>query len=740
MQDFTRQIPTLKIALALIAGIGSYIFTDSILRQTDFVLLIMIGLVVMCSTVLLIIQNIKNVTLDYRLRVANGISITLLILSFGYILTWLYSDKNTLQNFSKTQTKESFLLATIIKPPLQKEKVLTVVAQVIEVRNMGLATTVSGNILLKILRDSLSNEIKYGSVIVFKSNIQEFEEPKNPGEFNFKLYQSFHNIYYRSFLKTGDWKLVKQNNGNLVMSNVYQLRAYFLSLLEKYVKDKNDFAVAAAIMLGYNDYMNGDIMRAYSSSGALHVLSVSGLHVGIMFLMLNFLLQWMDNKGRKYVVAKAIIIILFIWFYACLTGLSPSVLRSAMMFSLIQLGKVLIRHVNTYNVIFASALILMLFNPFIITEVGFRLSYLAVIGIVYLHPKISSLWIIGTENSPLFKEQKKSWLKPFTFLRYDLYWFMWVVIDWCWQIISVSLAAQIATCALSLLYFHQFPNLFLISNLIVIPFSNFILFIGTALIAVGEIPHINDVFGWCFSHLLSVLNQFIFYIDSLPFALVEGISIQMYEMIALYLVLALLCIFIYENKRPVFLIGCLFIVAMLCANHSYHVLQQSVQKKVVVYCVPKQRAVAFIDGSKVIYNFDAGLADNASSMLFHVKHHWWESGINQEIKAENTNFQLGNFEFGTLYEFKGKKILLVDTVLPKVKFKLNKKLKVDLVILSHNPKVYLENLYQLVDFNEIVFDSSNKPGKIKYWISDCNKLKIQYWDVLDKDAYIMDLE
>jgi competence protein ComEC len=260
-------------------------------------------------------------------------------------------------------------------------------------------------------------------------------------------------------LKSGDWELLQVKEDNIFFSTIYKMREYFLSILSTYVRDRNQFAVASAIMLGYNDYMNGDITRAYASSGALHVLSVSGLHVGIMFFMLNVLLKFMDNRGRKLEITKSVSIILFIWLYACLTGLSPSVLRSAMMFSLIQSGTLLKRHVNTFNIVFGSAVVLMLFNPFIVTEVGFRLSYLAVLGIIYLQPKIYSLWA--------FKN-----------------WFL----DKAWMIVAVSLAAQIATFPLSLLYFHQFPNLFLISNLVVIPVSNLILFLGTGLFAVGTIP------------------------------------------------------------------------------------------------------------------------------------------------------------------------------------------------------------------------------------------------------------
>ncbi len=721
----------LRIVLAFIAGTALEISADY-LHCSKEVLLPMILLFGFGFAIVTIVSLLKNITWVYRLRMVNGIALSVLIISFGYVLTWFYADKNYRNHFQNFLTDESFVVAKIIKPPLEKEKIITVVAEAEEVKNKNVEMKTTGNILMNVLRDSTSNDLMYGDVIVFNSKIGEFEEPKNPEEFSFKLYQNFHNIQHRTFLKTGEWKLLKSNQGNILMAQVYRIREYFLSLIVKYVVEKNDFGVASAIMLGYNDYMNGDITRAYASSGALHVLSVSGLHVGIMFIMLNFLLNGMDKRGRKFQIAKAIFIITFIWFYACLTGLSPSVLRSAMMFSMIQFGKVMIRNVNTYNIIFASVLLLMLFNPFIVTEVGFRLSYLAVLGIIYIQPKVSALWVIGIPGEPKFKKQK--WfLKPFSFLRYDLLWFFLNIIDLGWQIVAVSIAAQIATCPLSLLYFHQFPNLFLLSNLVVIPVSNLILFVGTGLFALGTIPYLNAVAGCTFNFLLVALNKFIFWIDSISFALVQGISISMFEMTLLYFLIFLLC-WLTEERRAKILIASLFIVYGLCSFYSYEQITKSEQKKIVIYCTPKQSAIAFIDGRKVMTDFDEKLLNDQSAMLFHVKHHWWDCGVKEETKISSRQLAAGK-----LIQFDGRKILVVDSGLEKNDFVLEKKLKVDLVILSHNPKVYLENLKKLIEFDELVFDSSNKKWKVDYWKKDCAKMKIKYWDVNEQGAYIKDL-
>jgi competence protein ComEC len=237
------------------------------------------------------------------------------------------------------------------------------------------------------------------------------------------------------------------------------LRDFFLTLIEQHVKTKDELAVASAIMLGYRDYMNADIVQAYASSGALHVLSVSGLHVGVLFLALQFLLQWMD-KYRQLKWVKVLLVLAVMFFYAVLTGLSPSVLRAVVMFSFFVIAKAINRDNNMYNVLGISCLLLLFWNPYLITEVGFKLSYLAVLGIVVLYPILQ----------PLLTFKNK-------------------LLKGAWSITCLSIAAQIATFPISLYYFHQFPNLFLISNLIIIPASDFVLYLGMLICVTFKIPY-----------------------------------------------------------------------------------------------------------------------------------------------------------------------------------------------------------------------------------------------------------
>ena len=641
----------LRITFALIGGIVLSMGLNSEQLQPGWTLFF--GAVMAASLVVSIVFNhLKNISLAFRLQTFNGIALTIAIFSSGYLITAFHFQKNYTNDYNHFLNQENQVIVQIDEPPTTRDKVIMAIAEVLEVKSERKIIQTSGRLQMSIMKDSLSENLQYGDVLIVQAKVDSVERPMNPDAFDYKRYLSFQNISHKAFLSPLSWKLVQPDEGNLVLGFIYHVRAGFLAVLKKYVSDKNDFEVASAIMLGYNDY-SPDVRRAYASSGTLHVLSVSGLHVGIVFMMLNFLLQWMNTRGRKAEISKTAIIVAFIWFYACLTGMSPPVLRSAIMFSFIQIGNTLIRNVNMYNIITGSAVLMLLHNPFVLADVGFELSYIAVIGIVYLYPKFSALI---TLNIPERKSSKAQGLinKFSIFFGQDWKWLRLQALNWIWQLVAVSVAAQIVTLPLCLLYFYQFPNLFLISNIIVIPLSNFVLFSGTALFAFSHTPYLNNFMGWIFSHLLMVLDKYIFWTDTLPFALTRGLSINTCEMILLYLLIILICSITYKAK-PGILIASLVVVLSLCSFHSYRAFNNHRRKQIVVYDVPKLKAISFFSGTTVIYDFDTALWNNYTEMAFSVNHHWANCGIKNKIPFEAGNKNVWQYDFGRLICSKAKR-------------------------------------------------------------------------------------
>lgn len=733
MRNPWHQVTLIRVVVPLIAGIATEVLADYFGLPVKAIA-ILSAILFALSLIAAIAYGFIDVAKQYKWRNWNGATLSLMIGTFGFSYAYLYADIHHAIHFSNTENISTYVVR-ISEPPIDKPKTINAIAEVEEVVANGKYQKTIGRVLLKFSKDEPAL-IAYGDVVAFKADVKLFAAPLNPEQFNYKQYQTNHNIFYTAYLNSDSWEKVG-SEGNLLFTYIYKIRDSFLKVLRRYVKDERDFGVATALMLGYRDYISDDIMHAYSSSGAIHILSVSGMHVGIMFIMLNVLLGWVDERNRKAAITKSIFIIGFIWFYACLTGLSPSVLRSAMMFTVIQIGAVMLRHSNMYNVLAGSALLIILTNPLIITDVGFQLSYLAVVGIVYLYPMVNS-WLSFGRDKP--KHKDADWyIQPLLIAKHDK---LWVVKTWLpnfiWQIIAVSVAAQLATAPLALYYFHQFPWLFLPANIVTVVISNFVMLSGTALFAFSWLPYLSDALATCFSQLLHWLNQFTFWIDSMPAALQRYISIYWWEAVIILLLVWLIAEYFKEKEEQKQLVRAPVIILLLVAGlaiwNSYEGLVQGQQQKLVVYNVMKKSAVAYIDRQKVHYAMDSSVIHDRRTMNYNIDNHWAYLGIDARDEAQRIELP-----FGRLISMNGKQMLQIDKNAKPIAQGLKEKLNVDYVIISHNAQVDMLSLNNICNYKQIIFDTSNKPKQLAKWKDECSKLNIAYYDVNDQGAFVVDL-
>lgn len=736
MRSFWNAVPMFRIALLMIMGIWIYIslYLKGNISSVYFIAAVVC--LIICFIIFITIDEIKDHRLSYRLRHFSGVAMNSSLVLLGFSLAWLHTDDNFPSHFSKHLVQNSSLSVTINEPPQIKENVVRAFANVIQVTDSaGNSIPVQGKLMLAFIKDSFSTELAYGDLLLIHKEISEIDPPRNPGEFNLKTHHAFHQIYHQAFLLKYEWKRLAVDQGNFFFKSVYRIRNQFIGVLEKYITNKKDLAVASAILLGYRDFMRGDVMNAYAGAGVLHVLCVSGLHVGIFFFLLNMILKPMDNKGKKWKYVKSTLIIVFIWFYAVITGLSPSVLRAATMFSILQIGIMIARHTNIYNTIAGSAVILMVLNPFIITQIGFQLSYLAVLGIVYLYPKIYPLFTLGSSDIAQYKLHNNYVKRITAFFRYDLKWFAWKILNGAWQILVVSLSAQLATSPLSLFYFHQFPNLFLIANLVVIPLSSILMYSGVFLLLFSPVPMLAEWPAGVLNIILHELNHFIFLFQKIPYAMTEGISIGVGIMLLMYVFLLLFFWFIESGKFKT-LIAAIFTLLFVCSLWAFDEINRANIKQVAVYDIPKHRALAFLNNNQAYPVFDQELLTNHSSLRFHIKPHWWENGVEKE---SDKNVAVHTIDLGKLFLFEGKKVLLVDSDIRNVPFELQNKLHADIVVLSNNRTIYIDQLPKILSFTRIVFDSSNNLHKTNRWAQECSQLGFKYWNVKTDGAFVYDI-
>jgi competence protein ComEC len=417
--------------------------------------------------------------------------------------------------------------------------------------------------------------------------------------------------------------------------------------------------------------------------------------------VLNYLFFFLEKiKYGNYI--KAIFLIVSLWAYALLTGLSPSVLRAATMFSFIVIGSALKRETNIYNTLAASAFVLLMYDPFIIMQVGFQLSYAAVLGIVYLQPKLYNLF------------------RPFNWL-----------LDKIWAITTVSVAAQLATFPLGMYYFHQFPNYFLLSNLFVIPLATFIINGGILLFMISSISWISTFIAWTVNKLLIFLNLSVAWVEALPHSLSLGISISTLETLLIYSVVFLLTIaFVKKNAMHLQLGFFVFILFMgLQLKEQYDTKQQSY---FIVYDVPKQRAIDFVDGNNNYFIATDDLQNNQNKMRFHIMHYRWERRVKKSTLIPDL-FQANNyFRNGNFIQFFDQKILLWDENF--VKPDNSSIIELDYIIVSEKAKLNLEN----INCKQVIIDSSVSKYNWEQIKKECHKWGIPFYNVNTQGAFLFE--
>jgi competence protein ComEC len=535
---------------------------------------------------------------------------------------------------------QSFL-AVIADQPQVKEKSVKVVADVADSENRT-----NGKVLLYFEKDSVSAGLKYGQEILIRTQLQRVEGMGNPNEFNYARYLRFHDIIFRGYVKSEDWKTVSKGSPGIT-GWFLSVRSKLICLFEEAGLEDNTLSVASALVLGYRTDLDQELMSAYAGAGATHVLAVSGLHVGIVYVILNTLLKFMDRRKSLRII-KTIVLVLLLFGYAGLTGLSASVFRAATMFSFVAIGKAIDRDTNIFNTLAASAFCLILYEPMIIMQVGFQLSYLAVIGIVLIQPRLFELTYFNNRFA-----------------------------DWAWSITCVSIAAQIATFPLGLLYFHQFPNLFLISNLLVIPAAGVILYLGFSLFLASLWKPALLFLGFLLDIVISCLNQVVVWIERIPYSVLSGIDISTHESLMVYaMILGVLVFIVHKQRLGLYLSLLLSVIFMVL--QVIEVDNQKNQNFIAVYNVKKETVVALVHGSDVSIIASKEFWNNEQARLFHVQHHWWNRGIDKEtyIELEDSMKNRG-------LEWGGKRFAILDLDISKklpVQFDVSEKL--DFVILQ----------------------------------------------------------
>lgn len=648
----------------------------------------------------------------YEWRWMYGLFFCLLTFCLTQAYVFVYSSINKPNHFLKYPTENTVYLLRISESCHQKSNSYRVNGEVKAIIRNKTFTNCSGEVLINIVSKDITKVPVYGDYIITNAKVEEIAAPQNPSQFNYKEYLSFHNIYSRFTLIKSNYYTTNFNDANPILKASYTLRDNLVEKLKEFFITREELAVASALLVGFEDYLDPEIIQAFSSTGALHVLSVSGMHVGLVFVCLSWLLSFMDRK--KWLLSiKYFILVAFIWFYALMTGFSPSVLRSVVMVSLVIISKVRKREADTLHTMLGSAFLLLCYNPYYITEVGFQLSYLAVFGIVYLHPMLAQLYVAPNK-----------------------------IVHLTWQLTSVSITAQLMTFPLGLLYFHQFPLLFLISNLIIIPVTTLIIYIGIAALLLFFIPVLPSLLWQAAYYTTYFLNLIVKYIDSLKSLTLNGLSITILETWIIYFLIGFTTGFLVYRKRKVLFFS-LFIFLVLLTLQLIEKSELRQQKKIIVYSIPGKTAIDIISGNEHLFVASPVLSDNSNQMRFFVLHNWDDLGLKPPTiinidSCSAINFTSKNVCLNRNFiSFHNQTIFIADHYINRNTAK--RKSEIDYLIISKNYKGKLENIFSYFNVTNVIFDSSVPKYKLSNYASELKSRGIGFYSTTLSGAYIKNI-
>jgi len=633
----------------------------------------------------------------YKLSVLNGLSVSALFIAVGGLLSWYKNIQHDDNWFGRKYNSESSLVVTLLEHPVKKTKSYKTNASVDYILNNDSCIKTGGKIILYLKKDNSLSNLDYGSQLVITKSLQEIKNSGNPGGFDYKRYSLFQGITHQVYLKENEFEILSTTKKNLFKQFINSSRTKVLNILRSNIKGEKELGLAEALLIGYKDDLDKTVVQSYSNTGVVHVIAISGLHLGLIY----WLLAWIFSplQKRKFRWLRPIFILAGLWLFSLLAGAQPSVLRSAVMFTCIVLGDALDKRSSIFNSLALSALLLLCINPYWLWDVGFQLSYAAVLSIIIFMQPI-----------------------------YDWFYIKNKILDFIWKLNAVTIAAQILTVPFGIYHFHQFPASFLFTNFFAVPLSSFILLGEILLCIVSFIPLIAAFIGKIISWLIWLMNSYIGQVEQLPFSLLEGLQISILQAILLLVVATGFGYWLMEKNKAGFSYALVALFGF-AALRTVSFIQANNRQQLIVYNVPQKQAIEIIDGRKYLFVGDQDLLADDFVRNFHLK----PSRVLHRIEAapDLRNYQ----QQKELIIYKGKKIMALKET--KYFHPLAEKVPVDLLLISGSPKLYFNKLIKTFSIRQVVFDGSCPEWKINYWKKDCDSLHIPYHDVSVQGAFLM---
>lgn len=554
------------------------------------------------------------------------------LFTIGVILTYQSTLINRPDHFSKVNANA--LVVKVVTEPVRKNENFSFTGIVNQaVIKKGESKTVSGKIA--VMLSDQSRTVTYGDLLIVPANYKAIAPPLNPAEFNYRQYMAHKNINHQLYLNPGNYITIRKNTGNAIIAYAQRLRKRLVDKFTSGILDKQAAAIASTLILGYNAELSNDVLQTYSKTGTIHVLSVSGAHVGLVYFVLALVLARFNTGAQRRLVVT-LIIILCIWGYSLLTGFSPPVCRAAMMLSFILIGRCFARRINQLNILGVSAFISLLADPLLITDVGFQLSYIAVAGLIVVQPVI-----------------------------YQKFSFKNKLADKLWLVCSASIAAQLITLPLSVWYFHQVPLYFLISNLIILIPSAVIMYAGIIYLLIPQTWMITKYLGFVLEKMILWMNNTLAAVEHAPFSVVDKIWLNPLQLTLATITAACMVYCLYRfNKVITAVLG--GFAATLAITFVWQSISLNRSTELVFFSLRSNAAIAARKGRELTLITD--LEQNSKTFQYSIKPYLDSCGVETlNLKSPNDSFSTNHIIHNkSSLNVLGYRILLLDNYQPNI--------------------------------------------------------------------------
>lgn len=607
-----------------------------------------------------------------------GIATYLLAFTLGMMSFYIHSDLNSKHHYTKKSFEESnsirAIVTTTLKPNEKYHKYFISLSHF----NDSIA---SGKLLLYVPKSNIET-LHSGDEIWLNNTVYPIPKAFNPFQFDYSKYLEKQNVFHQIYTQENQIKIVQRHK--TIDYYFENLRNNLSQSFEIHHFDFKTKAIIDALILGQRLELDKETIADYSNAGVIHILAISGLHISIIYFFIVFLLKPL-KKVKFGAEIQLLIVLAILWLFALLTGLPASVTRAVTLFSFISIGNYFNQPKAIYNALAISAFLILLIKPNAIFDIGFQLSYAAVLSIVLFQPFYKKFYFSDNKIAVYFTDT-----------------------------VLVSLAAQIGVLPLSLYYFNQLPLLFLLANLVIIPLSSLVLIAGIVILPLNYVlPSVAVFLGKILAYSIQFMNDYIHWIAQFKSGIITNISFSGWLTFSMYLVIVAFIYWMYQTKvKNIKYI----LVTVLVFQLSYiSVKWNENQGSELVVFNEKSTLIGIKNQNSVIAFSD--IPENHNTTL----NHYTRGTFSDSLRI---------FPMQNAISFQNKRILVIDSL---GIYKTS--IQPDIIVLTQNPKINLARLIKEIQPKEIVADKSNYKNNISTWNATCKKEKIPFHAIAEKGFY-----